>query len=360
MQMTWIPLLLASPSPTLRYLVFRDLLKDPDEGEMQEIMDLRKMDPLVSSLLDLQAPDGSWSTAESVGLTLATPLYNTSQALARLGYYGFDHSHPAVRKGAEYLFSLQKEDGSWAPPQSDIRVKIPKRKASSPAGLHPEADPGSVMTPLQTALPLRGLAMCGYATDSRVEKAYEWLLNTRLPDGAWPTRITQDGSYGYRAGYRALPHSRWGCRSNTTGALQCLAFHPDWRHSGEARRALDLLLARETRDAHVVGFESARMAGIESAQGFITFFARFDSGLLLDFCWRIGATRDDNRISNLISFIKGLQSPYGLWEYRNPQANRWITFDLLRSLSRIDGEGDWISQEPSTPFQGYTKIQKRY
>jgi hypothetical protein len=43
------------------------------------------------------------------------------------------------------------------------------------------------MVPLQTALPLRALAMCGYATDPRAERAYAWLLAQRLEDGAWPT-----------------------------------------------------------------------------------------------------------------------------------------------------------------------------
>jgi len=358
MYMTWIPLLLASPSPTLRYLVFRDLLEDPDEGEVEEIKNLQHTDPLITTLLHLQNPDGSWNRSESVGLTQATSLLNTAQALARLGYYGFDRSHPAVEKGAHYLFSHQQSDGSWTPPQSDRKsTRKPHKRKSTSSGTLSDS---SVVTPLQTALPLRGLAMCGYATDTRAEHAYTWLLNTRLPDGAWPTRLTEEGSYGYRAGYRALPHSPWGCRSNTTGAVQCLAFHPHRRHAPEARRALDLLLARETRDAHVLGFETARMAGIESAQGFITFFARFDGGLLLDLCWRIGATRDDARVSSLISFVTDLQGPYGIWEYPHPQANRWITFDLLRSLSWIDEEGDWISREPPTPFHGYTPIQKRY
>jgi hypothetical protein len=354
--MTWIPLLLASPSPTLRYLVFRDLLENPDEQEMQELKNLQKKDPLVTTLLDLQNTNGSWPQTEIVGLTQATPLHNTSQALARLGYYGLDESHPAVERGAHYIFSQQLEDGSWPPPESIGRKKKNRGKSVSSQGFSSQ----NVITPLQTTLPLRGLAMCGYATDNRAEKAYEWLSKNRLPDGAWPTRITEDGSYGYLAGYRALPHSRWGCRSNTTGAVQCLAFHPHRNHSPEARRALDLLLARETQEAHVLGFESARMAGIEAASGFLTFFARFDGGLLLDLCWRIGATRDDTRVSTLISFVRELQGPFGLWEYENPQANRWITFDLLRSLSRIDEKGDWITEEPSTPFQGYKRIQKRY
>ena len=338
--MMWAPLLLAHPSPCLRLLVLKELLKRPDQDEeVIELVNMRKKDFLVSDLLRLQNPDGSWNTQDSAGLTLGTTLLNTAQALARLGYLGVDRSNPAVKKGAEYIFSLQRSDGSWDPPAGPDE---------------------SVITPLQTSLPLRGLAFCGYATDMRAEKAYTWLLNKRLPDGAWPTRITRDGSYGYRAGYRALPHSRWGCRSNTTGALQCLALHPDYRHSQEAGRALDLLLARETKDAYILGFEVARMVGVQPARGFLTYFARFDLALILDLCWRIGATLSDERIHDLVEFIKGLEGEYGLWEYQNPQASHWVTFDLLRSLSRLDTEGDWFSLEPRTPFEGYPRIQKRY
>jgi len=342
--MTWVPLLLASPSPCLRLLVLQDLLRRTNEDEeVCELVQLREKDPLVTDLIKLQNPDGSWGRADPVGLTLTNPVFNTSHALARLGYLGFDHTHLAVEKGAEYLFSLQREDGSWSPPGDD-----------------PEIEDEYVITPLQTALPLRGLAFCGYASDLRAEKAYKWLLDTRLPDGAWPTRVTEDGSYGYRAGYRALPHSRFGCRSNTTGVVQCLALHPDRTKGQEARRALDLLLARETRDAYILGFEVARMIGVEPARGFVTFFARFDLSLILDLCWRIGATLEDERVSDLVKFIHGLQGEYGLWDYQKPQASRWVTFDLLRSLSRLDTEGDWFSLEPRTPFEGYPRIQKRY
>ena len=118
------------------------------------------------------------------------------------------------------------------------------------------------------------------------ERAYDWLLAQRLPDGAWPTGIAS-GVYGYVAGYRRLAHSRWGCRSNTTGALICLALHPQRRRSDAARRALDLLLGRETRDEASLGFEVARLVGAEPARGFLTFFARFDLAQVLWLCSQV-------------------------------------------------------------------------
>ena len=342
--MTWAPLLLADPSPCLRLLVLRELLGRPeDDPEVRELAGLRDTDPIVAELLTLQESDGSWRAVDAA--SRQGKLRGTSLALTRLGYLGFSPDCRAVRRGAEYLFSLQREDGAW--PLLDAWDEEGEREGYS-------------MVPLQTALPLRGLAACGYATDPRAERAYDWLLAQRLEDGAWPTGIAS-GNYGYVAGYRRLAHSRWGCRSNTTGALSCLAYHPARRSGPEARRALDLLLGRETRERHTLGFEVARLIGVERARGFLTYYARFDLAFVLNLCWRTGASQEDERIAELIEFVQELQGPFGLWEYTpRPQASRWVTFDLLRSLSHLDEAAGWLGLEPRTPFQAYARRVRRY
>jgi hypothetical protein len=124
---------------------------------------------------------------------------------------------------------------------------------------------------------------------------------------------------------------------------------------------LDLLLGRESLDRQAFGFEVARIIGAEQARGYFTYFARFDVALYLDLCWRVGASLEDRRLSNLATFAKSEQGPFGLWEYRpRPQASRWITFDVIRSLSNLDQVSDWISTEPRTPFQPYPRRVKRY
>lgn len=344
--MTWAALLLADPSPCLRTLVLRELLhREENDPEIRELDGLREKDTLVSDLLRLQASDGSWRGGDLLGSEPRDEVLTTSQALIRLGYLGFGPDHPAVQRGAEYLFSRQREDGAW---------ELPRNRPET------EEQEGYSMMPLQTAIPLRGLATCGYATDSRAERAYDWLLAQRLDDGAWPTGIAS-GNYGYVAGYRRLAHSRWGCRSNTTGALISLALHPKRRSGSEARRTLDLLLGRETRERHALGFEIARTIGVEPARGFLTYYARFDVAQILDLCRRVGATREDDRVADLIEFVNQLQGAYGLWKYTpHPRASRWVTFDLLRSLSRVDETVDWISLEPRTPFRPYPRRERRY
>jgi hypothetical protein len=351
--MTWPPFLLADPSPCLRWLVLRDLFKRPaDDPEVVELAALRSSDPLVVDVLALQDPDGSWRPGVlATGRMGSSRTHMTAFALRRLGYLGFERDFPPLAAGAEYLFTQQLPDGSWPLREEDALTdgnrQVPPHERYS-------------MIPLQTAFPLRALAACGYAADSRAERAYEWLLSQRLPDGAWPTGIAA-GVYGYVGGYRRLAHSRWGCRSNTTGVLICLALHPERRTSEPARQALDLLLGRETRDTYALGFEVARLVGAEAARGFLTYFARFDLALILDLCARVGASKDDPRVADLLDFVLSLQGEYGLWEYASrPQVSRWLTFDLMRSIARLDKNVDWMEMEPRTPFQPYPRRERRF
>jgi hypothetical protein len=273
----------------------------------------------------------------------------TAQALMALGYFGLRPNHPAVKKGAEYLFAQQLADGAF--PMVTQGAVLDGGKS---------ADVKYHAISVQTALPLLGLAWAGYATDSRAEVAYDWLLKEELPDGGWPSGRHEDKLI-FAAGYRRLPHSKFGCRTNTTAVVSVLALHPTRRKSDSARRGLDKLLAQEHRPNHTLGFEVARIVGAEPPRGGFTYFQRYDVAQMLDLSWRIGASLEDPRVAKNVKFVKELQGPYGLWEYeRYPEVSRWVTFDLLRSLTRIDQDSDWFSMEPKTPFQAYPKKPRRF
>jgi len=345
--MTWVPLLLADRSPILRRLVLKDLLHRPNtDKEVLELEKLMKDDPLIAGLLGKQSKDGSWRNLDADGILSKDKLRATSFALQRLGYYGLPRDHPAIARGVNFIFSKQRKDGSWPiPTEYDAD--------SMEGGVY-------TMIPLQTSIPLLGIAASGHALDERAEIAYEWLLNQRLEDGSWPTgKIGK--VYGYQAGYRRMPHSEWGCRTNSTLALQCLSMHPKRRESEAAKRALELLLARETRDRRNLGFNAARTVGFEAHRGQFTYHAKFDPGLVLNLCARIGSNRNDKRVDSLVRWLREVQGPFGLWDYtQRPEATRWVTFDLLRSLSSLDESSDWLSLEPRSSFVAYPRRAKRF
>jgi len=343
--MTRASLLLTDPSPNLRLITLRELFhRPPDDEEVLELEEIRERDPIVIDLISLQDADGSFHTKDGTSDGWFN-IKTTSQALLRLGYLGFNSDYPPIVKGVEYLFSHQLKDGSWP---------VPKVKT--------EDEMGDIysMVPFQTGIPLRGIAAAGYATDSRTEKAYEWLVQQSLSDGGWPGGI-KDDQYVFPAGYRRLPHARYGCRTNTSFAVSALSRHPQRRTAEETRRGLDLLLAQDALQASNLGHEIAKMVGVEKDSGFFTYFARYDIAFILDLCWRIDASLEDGRVAGMVEFVKGLSGEYGLWEQpKYPEVSRWLSFDLLRSLSRIDRDTDWISLEPATPFQPYPKQIRRY
>ena len=339
-------LLLAHPSPILRAKVLCTFFgKDDTDPEVQELRSLSLNDPLVKELFSLQKSDGSWIMLHPTAIASSCPIIITAMALARLAYLGFTQKDKVVQQGAEFLFSKQKKDGSWPLTSIDYN-EVNKEKYT--------------WIPLQTALPLRGLVTCGYAQDARCEKAFQWLLDKRLADGTWPTGWAS-GNYGYVAGYRKMPHSRWGCRSNTTAVLICLTLHPKMRNSSEAKRSLDLLLGRETKDTQNIGFDLARLLGYETVRGFITFFGKYDPLLTLWLCSKIGADREDKRVDSLIHFIEDQCTASGLWHYlHRSEASKWVSFEIIRCLRNIPLKGDWHPMEPRTPFQAYPKPQNRF
>lgn len=348
--MNWASLLLSDPSPSLRLLVLCDLLhRSETDEEVQELRQLQGSDPRLRGFLDLQNPDGSFREAEEGGGILGT-IRLTAQALMGLGYLGLGPDHPAVKRAAAYLFAQQQPNGSF--PLITQGAILDGGRLDEDVKYH--------MIPLQTALPLLGLGWAGYAEDRRAEAAYDWLLAEELPQGGWPSGRHAD-QYIFAGGYRRLAHSKYGCRTNTTAAVSALALHPQRRHSPSARRGLDLLLAQEQRPASTLGFEVARILGAEPPRGGFTYFKRYDLAQILDLSWRIGASLEDPRLAEIVMFVSSLQRPYGLWEYeRRPEISRWVTFDILRSLSHLDTTSDWLSMEPRTPFQPYPKKQKRY
>jgi hypothetical protein len=339
--MSWTPLLLSDPSPNLRYLVLKNLLDEQDEA--MELEKSRLEDPLIIELLNNQQRNGSWGPRVINGNAPQGSIQSTSQVLTRLGYLELENT-TAVKKGAEYIYSKQNSDGSW-----------PLGNYAKDADGFDNYDTMS----LQTSLPLRGLVSVGYARDSRSERAYDWLIEQQLTDGSWPTGKL-DKVYGYVAGYRRIPHSRWGCRSNTTAAVICLSMHPTRKKKVSTKRALDLLLGRETRERYNMGFETARTIGIEPSNGFITYHARFDIAHLLKLSTRVNASTRDQRMRDLVHFIKKQQGSYGLWEYAKPQANKWITYDILGTLKEVLSDSDWLNLEPRTPFQPYPSKRKRF
>ena len=335
-----VALLLADRSPALRYRALVEVELAPlDDPEVVAERARLESSPEVAAVVEspILGARGGDAIAASV-------------RLCRLAFAGLGRGDAIVDALAEQVFASQRGDGSWpdvGPGGADVGATW------LAPGEHYE------WHPLQTALPLRGLAAAGYADDPRAERAYEWLIDRRLDDGTWAYGKTPGRRPGAVAGYRRMAQSE-GCRATTTGALACFAHHPERRTSPEARSALDVLMRRETREEMTLGHEVARLVGLERATGFATFYAAFDLVFVLDLATRIGLSAADDRMRDLVSFLASRRGEYGLWEHpRHPHLARWLTLDILASLRRLDA-ADWTGSEFRLPFTAYPKRRRRH
>jgi hypothetical protein len=326
-------LLLGDPSVSLRWRAAVELFgcapEDDDDvkawqGEIGE-------SPAVQSLL--------------VRLAAAERPQTAGYLLCQLAYLGY--RGPELATAVDAIFAHQRPDGSWSQQLDDVALSD-----------------GPRFITMHTVVPLRGVAAAGFATDPRAERAYEWLLGARHPDGSWPSGPKADlGGPGRPSppekDYRRLPRGA-GCRSSTTGAVACLALHPKRNRSDAARIGVDHLLARETRDESTLGWEVSRLVGLERATGQVTFYVTFDLAFLLDLASRCGVSGADRRVRDIVAWLESLRGPYGLWEHHgHPQLSRWLTFDLECSLRRLAG-GDWIGNEEPASFTPYQRGRRRY
>lgn len=341
-------LLLGDPSPSLRWRAAVELEGITDDDEDVKVWQAEiGSSPLVRSLLERLAAEGRPLAA---GYLLCQ--------LAYLGYRG-----PELGAAVDAIFAQQQPDGSWPLWFDDLKgeaARKPRRK-TPPRSVQAE---GPRFITMQTLVPLRGIAAAGFATDPRAERAYEWLLRVRLPDGSWPAGPKADFARPGRPSqpeevYRRLARGA-GCRSATTGAVACLALHPERNRSDAARIGVDHLLAHETRATSTLGWELSRLVALEPAMGQVTFYVTFDLAFLLDLASRCGVSPDDRRVGELVTWLEGHRGPYGLWEHHaHPQLSRWLTFDLECSLRRL-ADGDWIGNEEAVTFTPHQRGRRRY
>ncbi len=121
-----------------------------------------------------QEADGSWFGRWGVNY-----IYGTWSALCALNAAGFDGTTPSVRKAADWLLAIQKDDGGWG--EDCTSYKLDYR------GYEPAPSNAS-----QTAWALLGLMAAGEVDHPAVERGIAYLRGTQDKTGLW----TQDAYTG--------------------------------------------------------------------------------------------------------------------------------------------------------------------
>jgi squalene-hopene/tetraprenyl-beta-curcumene cyclase len=124
-----------------------------------------------------QLADGSWFGRWGVNY-----IYGTWSVLCALNAAGLDSTAPAVRKAADWLISIQNQDGGWG--EDCTSYKLDYR------GYEPAVSNAS-----QTAWALLGLMAAGEVEHLATQRGIAWLRQTQDETGLWQQDAYTGGGF---------------------------------------------------------------------------------------------------------------------------------------------------------------------
>ncbi len=219
-----IPTLQGAGDPALEYFVRRDLMDEP-VAPIEFLWDILQARRLVGK----QRPEGNCLYSGKTYDPITNANYNLLETYRSLNIlvecYGFQRTHPVVKKAAEYVFSCQTDEG-------DIRGIL-----------------GTQYMPYYHAALLEMLVKAGYQEDHRTIKGLEWLLSMRQEDGGWiiPAQLVpavqMTGQFWHSSPLtpdRSAPHSHLA----TGMVLRVFAAHPAYRNEPAVIKAANCFRER--------------------------------------------------------------------------------------------------------------------
>lgn len=317
--------LLNSRHKAIQYVTKRDLL----EINIDLVTSLWTL-PEPIKLLKKQQKDGSWKYPGKYPSKYPDVNYNLLETYKRLriliGKYNLNKSHPAIEKGAEYIFSCQTEEG-------DIRGIYASQ-------YHPHYD----------ALILEYLIKAGYTNDTRIRRCIEWLLAVQMDDGGWaPPLLTEGLSWdeisrlSSHSG-KVIPFNKssTSCNLVTGMTLRALACHPEYRHHKKAYKAGELLTSRF--------FKHNVYNTYKAADNWVRFqYPFWWNNLLmgLDSLSLIGFTPRHPRVTKGLEWFIENQRDDGLWDSSYKKSAKKINTEKARE------DRHWISYAICTVFKRF-------
>jgi len=274
--------------------------------------------PEARRLIDKQQANGSWRYPGTSGHPAGNANYDlleTYRALRILvEMYGFQHTHPALAKAAEHLFSCQTEQG-------DLRGIL-----------------GNQYMPYYHGALLELLIKAGYEQDPRTIKGLEWLISMRQADGGWiiPMQLVP-ARQKTEVFWQAVPlepdRTRPHAHLATGMILRAFAVHPTYIQRPE------IILAAERLKERL--FQSDKYNDRKAPAYWLKFqFPFWWTNLVtaLDSFSKLGFGRHDPAIRRGLNWFSENQSADGLWPsgYGSGRGvvrtRRWVGLAICRVI----------------------------
>ncbi|HEY4123792.1 MAG TPA: squalene--hopene cyclase [Rhizomicrobium sp.] len=146
-------------------------------AQLGETPDSPRMKEALAYLERVQMKDGSWFGRWGVNY-----VYGTWSVLAGLNAAKVDINSPMIRRAAEWLISIQNEDGGWGEDCDSYKLDYAGYERS-PSGAS------------QTAWAVLGLMASGDVNHPAVARGIRYLQETQGADGLWPEEEYTGGGF---------------------------------------------------------------------------------------------------------------------------------------------------------------------
>jgi hypothetical protein len=301
--------------PWVRYRTLTWLMERSEEN--RSVVKSRTAVPnhqLMRRILDSQNKDGYWGGPKDIH-TWWPKKDTTFWILPVLGDFGFTVENRRVEKACEYVLSTQLESGAfgWSPP-------------SKPGDCH-------------TAILTESLAKLGLLKDSRLQAAYDYLIERQRSDGGFWCKDT---------GQLGEPREKEpSCAMSTMFVLGAFAQNPKLKKSKVAASGVDFLFDCWKRRENIkyAGHDSQIGVGWEKLK---YPFTEYRILKFLDVLSRFESARERLRESEMVDILLSKRNEEGrftpesihlVWSDfdfgQKKEPSRWVTLLALRVLKRI-------------------------
>jgi len=307
-------------SPGVRYLALRELLdRLEDDPEAQTARAAIMTTGPAPAILDAQYPDGYWVKP---GGGYSPKYRGTVWQIIFLAELGADPADERVRRGCEYLLSHAiAANGAFSAYQEPV-----------PSGSIPCLN-GNL---------LYALHRLGYAEDSRVQMALDWLARAITGE----IRYLKSGTSG--PGFACSANEGQPCAWGANKAMKALLAVPQERRIPAVRRAIEVgaefLLSRDPAVADYPYTE--RVSSTWFKFGFpLSYWSDVleTAAVLVELGYG-----DDPRLANAFQLILSKQDAQGRWKLENAltgkmwadieekgKPSKWVTLRALRVLKHV-------------------------
>jgi hypothetical protein len=332
--------LLEEANPSVRYFALRDVLgKSENDPQVMAAKHAIPKSSLVKRILAKQNPKGYWEEPANP----YHPKYKASYwQIMTLGQLGMNKTDEKVRNACEYVFQFQLKEGGFSSHTKETALReydwLLKKGRKLPS--HDEWVSSTVFEHQYSCLTgnmAAALMRIGYANDSRVRKASEWLVKVQNKDGGWLCPYWQ-----------AHIRDTHGCFYGTICPLEAFSEVPKKDLTKEMEQAIErgaefllmhCLFKADHHDYKVINQSWLKL-------GFPWFYG-YNILRGLDVLTKLGYVKDE-RLNDAVAILVQKRQKNGTWILENApvgrmQANieakgkpsKWITLIALRVLKRL-------------------------